>query len=170
MNRWPAAVVLAAAILVMGCDSGPPEAPPYPGRMAETPPPTQENIVALQPRDMAEQVTRRPTFSWKLPPKVASPALVSFTLAEAGDGDQPIRDQGGLKRVAFASGLHTKSPNGFDPWEPPPGCVVTGEVTDMKQLKANTWYRWSVRAASPSGATHAEFYFRTRSDPATPAP
>lgn len=164
MNRWPAAVVLAAAILVMGCDSGPPEAPP------ETPPPTQENIVALQPRDMAEQVTRRPTFSWKLPPKVASPALVSFTLAEAGDGDQPIRDQGGLKRVAFASGLHTKSPNGFDPWEPPPGCVVTGEVTDMKQLKANTWYRWSVRAASPSDATHADFYFRTRADPATPAP
>ena len=164
MNRWPAAVVLAAAILVMGCDSGPPEALP------ETPPPTQENIVALQPRDMAEQVTRRSTFSWKLPPKVASPALVSFTLAEAGDGDQPIRDQGGPKRVAFASGLHTKSPNGFDPWEPPPGCVLTGEVTDMKQLKANTWYRWSVRAASPSDATHADFYFRTRSDPATPAP
>jgi hypothetical protein len=164
MNRWPAAVVLAAAILVIGCDSGPPEALP------ETPPPTQENIVALQPRDMAEQVTHRPTFSWKLPPKVASPALVSFTLAEAGNGDQPIRDQGGPKRVAFASGLHTKSPNGFDPWEPPPGCVLTGEVTDMKQLKANTWYRWSVRAASPSDATHADFYFRTRAESATPAP
>ncbi len=163
MNRWPAAVVLAAAILVMGCDSGPPEAPP------ETPPPpTQRNIVALQPRDMAEQVTRRPTFSWKLPPKVASPALVSFTLAEAGD--RPIRDQGGLKRVAFASGLHTKSPNGLDPWKPPPGCVLTGDLTDMNQLKPNTWYRWSVRAASPSDATHADFYFRTRSDPATPAP
>jgi len=164
MNRWPAAIALAAVALVMGCDSGPPEAPP------ETPPPTQENIVALQPRDMAEQVTRRPTFSWKLPPKVASPALVSFTLAEAGDGDQPIRDQGGLKRVAFASGLHTKSPNGFDPWEPPPGCVVTGEVTDMKQLKANTWYRWSVRAMSDTGAAHANFYFRTRAEPATPVP
>ena len=164
MNRWPAAVVLAAAALVMGCDSGPPEALP------ETPPPTQENIIALQPRDAAEQVTRRPTFSWKLPPKVASPAIVSITLAEAGDGDQPIRDQGGLKRVAFASGLHTKSPNGFDPWEPPPGCVMTGEVTDMKQLKANTWYRWSVRAASPSDAIHADFYFRTRAESATPGP
>lgn len=158
MNRWPIAVVLAAAILVMGCDSGPPD----------TPPPLQKDIVALQPRDMAEQVTRRPTFSWKLPPKVASPALVSFTLAEAGDGDRPIQDESGWKRVAFASGLHTKSPNGIDPWKPPTGCVLTGEVTDMKQLKPNTWYRWSVRAASPSDATHADFYFRTRETSAVP--
>jgi len=134
MNRWPAAAVLAAVALAIGCESGPPDVPP------ETPP-TQAEIVARQPRDMAEQVTRRPVFKWKLPPHVADPRLVSFTLAEAGDGDQPVQDEGREKRVAFASGLHAESPEGLHPWDPPAGSVLTGAVTDTDQLKANTWYR-----------------------------
>jgi len=165
MNRRPATAVLAAVALAIGCDSGPSAAPP------ETPPPaTQADIIALQPRDMAEQVTRRPVFKWKLPPHVADPRLVSFTLAEAGDGDRPVQDEGREKRVAFASGLHTESPEGLHPWDPPAGAVLTGEVTDTDQLKANTWYRWSVRAFSNTGTARTAFHFRTRSESAVPGP
>ncbi|KPJ72452.1 MAG: hypothetical protein AMS14_07725 [Planctomycetes bacterium DG_20] len=164
MNQWPLAVVLAAVALAIGCESGPSVAPP------DTPPPGQQHIVALQPRDMAEQVTRRPAFTWKLPPKVADPTLVSFALAEAGDGDRPVQDETAHKRVAFASGLHVQSPEGLNPWEPPSGCVLTGEVTDTDQLKPNTWYHWSVRAVSDTDATRANFHFRTRSHSAVPEP
>ena len=170
-TRWhtqqrtvPIAVVLVAVALGSGCESGPAGAPP------ETPPPSQQEIIALQPHEMAEQVTRRPTFKWKLPPKVAGATLVSFALAEAGDGDRPVLDESDRKRVGFASGLHAESPDGINPWNPPPGCVLTGKVRDMTQLKADTWYCWSVRALSDTGAARAAFHFRTRSEPAAPAP
>jgi len=164
MNRWPATAVLAAVALAIGCDSGPSAAPP------ETPPATQTEIIALQPRDMAEEVTRRPAFTWKLPPQVADPRLASFALAEAGDGDSPVQDEGREKRVAFASGLHAESPEALNPWDPPAGSVLTGAVTDTGQLKANTWYRWSVRAFSNTGTARAAFHFRTRSESAVPGP
>jgi len=166
VNRWFAAAIAVAVALAIGCESGPPEAPPE----TPAPPLPPKEIVALWPRDMAEQVTRRPVFKWKLPPQVAGPSLVSLTLAEAGEGDRPVRDESGQKRVAFASGLHAESPEEINPWNPPPGCVLTGELRDEAQLRPNTWYRWSVRAVSDTGAVHRVFYFRTRSESAAPEP
>jgi hypothetical protein len=43
-------------------------------------------------------------------------------------------------------------------------------VGDMTQLKADTWYCWSVRALSGTGTARRAFHFRTRSESAAPAP
>ncbi|MBE3069236.1 MAG: hypothetical protein IMZ66_03265 [Planctomycetes bacterium] len=155
------ALVLAIA-LAAGCASEAP--PPAP----EKPPAEPTAIQALEPRDMAEQVTRRSAFRWKLPRKAAEPRLLSFTLAQAGTAAAPEKDEERQTRVAFASGLQTAGQGGIDPWQPPEGCVLTGVLTSMEQLDAGTWYRWSVRALGEQQATHATFYFRTRADDAVP--
>lgn len=157
------ALVLAVA-LAAGCASEAPAPPPQPEEPAAEP----TAIQAVEPRDMAEQVTRRPAFQWKLPKKAAEPRLLSFTLAQAGTATAPEKDEERQTRVAFASGLPTAGQGGIDPWKPPVGCVLTGLVTSMEQLDAGTWYRWSVRALGEQEATHATFYFRTRADDAVP--
>lgn len=158
------ALVLAIA-LAAGCASEPPApTPPTP----EKPPAEPTAIQALEPRDMAEQVTRRPAFQWKLPKRAAEPRLLSFTLAQAGTAAAPEKDEERQVRVAFASGLQTAGLDGIDPWKPPEGCVLTGLLTSMGQLDPGTWYRWSVRALGELEAAHATFYFRTRADDAVP--
>jgi hypothetical protein len=152
-----------ALVLAAGCQSGPPEGPPTPEKAPEP-----ADIQTVDPRDMAEQVTRRPVFQWKLPKRLAEPSLLSFTLSEAGDGNQPVKDEADLKRVAFASGLQTAGAAGLDPWKPPEGCVLTGPLTEMEQLKGATWYRWSVRALGQREVALSTFYFRTRTEDATP--
>jgi len=157
------AAISLALVLAAGCQSGPPEEPP---KQEKAPEPA--DIQAVDPRDMAEQVSRRPAFQWKLPKRVAEPRLLSFTLSEAGDGDQPVKDEADLKRVAFASGLQTAGLAGFDPWKPPEGCVLTGPLKEMEQLKGATWYRWSVRALGQSEVALSTFHFRTRTEGAAP--
>ena len=163
MNRCLAAIVLAAAV-ASGCRSQPPDEPPDAGM----PPVPESRIVAVSPADRALEASRRPTFEWRLPPTVEAPRLVSFTLAEAGNGPAPVEDEARQKRLAFASGLHSSSPTGIDPWDPPAGCVLTGDLTDLDQLSPQTWHRWSVRAVSDTDSAQADFYFRTRAHPATP--
>jgi hypothetical protein len=152
-----------ALVLAAGCQSGPPEEPPKPEKAPEP-----ADIQAVDPRDMAEQVSRRPAFQWTLPKRVAAPRLLSFTLSEAGDGNQPLKDEADLKRVAFASGLQTAGTAGLDPWKPPEGCVLTGPLREMEQLKGATWYRWSVRALGPNEVALSTFHFRTRAEDAAP--
>lgn len=163
MNRCLATIVLAAAVAA-GCRSEPSDEP----APASTPPVPEARIVAVSPTDGAQQVSRRPTFQWRLPPTVEGPRLVSFTLAEAGTGPAPVEDETRQKRLAFASGLHSSSPTGIDPWKPPAGCVLTGDLRDLDQLSPQTWHRWSVRAVSDTDSAQADFYFRTRADAAAP--
>ena len=155
------ALVLAVA-LAAGCGA---EAPPPP---PEKPAAEPTAIQALEPHDMAEQVTRRPAFQWELPKRAAEPRLLSFTLAQAGTAAAPEKDEERQTRMAFASGLQTAGLGGIDPWKPPEGCVLTGLLTSMEQLDADTWYRWSVRALGEQEVAHAAFYFRTRADDAVP--
>jgi len=161
---------VAGAVLAAGCgdETG---APPSPETVAPPPP---QHIRAVEPAAMVRQVSRRPQFRWKLPPGMVQPTTVTFLLAEAGTGDQPDADlpdidAPGTPRIATATGLADTSPEAFDPWDPPPGAVVTGEIRDLTQLAPDTWYRWRVRAVALGAAGHADFYFRTRSEPAVPA-
>jgi hypothetical protein len=150
--------------LAAGCDKNPADVPggdrpdPQAGR----------RVVALEPRDMAQEVSRRPVFRWRLPAALVHPDMVSMTLTEVGPGDEPRRNGTDEKPVAFASGLHGSSPTGVDPFAPPADSVVTGEVHDLRQLKAQTWYHWTVRAIGMDTAASGDFYFRTRSEDAVP--
>jgi hypothetical protein len=56
----------------------------------------------------------------------------------------------------------------LDPFDPPAGCILTGDLADMKQLAPNTWYRWTVRAVGGNIGVEGTFHFRTRTEEATP--
>jgi len=156
-----AAAGAAGAVLAAGCGNEP-EGP-------ETAAPLEPaTIRAVGPAPMAREVSRRPVFRWKLPPHLAQPTLVTFVLAEAGAGDEPATDEAAHRRIATATGLADAGPESINLWDPPAGCVLTGEVEDMPQLAPDTWYRWTVRAVAPGEAGHADFYFRTRAEPAVP--
>lgn len=164
MLRFAAILMAGALVLAAGCKSQPappPEGPP-------TPPP-DTHITTIEPRNMAEELTLTPAFKWKLPSTVGSPQLVSFSLFELGQAAEPPKPTDEGKQIAFASGLHDVSPTALDPFHPPPGCVLTGGLTDMKQLKGNTWYRWHIRAMGSGPVVQADFYFRTRAGETTPS-
>jgi hypothetical protein len=159
-------LLAALAAAAAGCRSED-EAAPGPESAG---PPEPTTIQAVRPANMAREVSRRPTFQWKLPRQLADPALVSFVMNEAGTGDEPVTDKSAQRRVLTATGLDAAGPEGIDPWDPPPGSIVTGEVTESPQLAPETWYRWRVRVLRQGRAGRADFYFRTRAAPAVEVP
>jgi len=165
-RRSAAALLAAGAVLAAGCEAGPPAGAP-PADPAEPPPPRV--VVAVEPVHRAEGVGRRPRFRWKLPPALGSPDLVSLTLVEVGRAEDPEKPESAPRQVAFASGLHDTSPTALDPFDPPRGCVLTGELTDLKELRADTWYRWVVRAIAGTDSIEGTFLFRTQGDAGPPA-
>ena len=168
MNRKGWTAVAAALVLAAGCVTEEPTPAPEPGQGTEAQHASPGGIVAVQPKPMAQRVSRRPSFKWKLPKRLDEARLVTFLLAEAGNGPDPVRDEAGQRRIATATGLDASSPEAMTPWSPPAGCVLTGEVRDMSQLAPETWYRWTVRAVGAGLGEHADFYFRTRDTPAVP--
>jgi len=154
-GRW-ASVLAGVLILAAGCER---EAPPGPATSTSEPP--SRDIVAVTPIPMQEGMSRKPAFEWKLPKRLAQATLVSFLLAEAGTGEEPVTDESKQRRIATVTGLDASSPEAFNPWDPPGGCVVTGEIVRMSQLPPRTWYRWRVRAVSAGTGDHKDFYFRT---------
>lgn len=155
-------VLVALAAIAAGCKSEPAGPPAAPAAPVET------HILAVEPIDMAREAPLQPKFRWKLPPALSHPSLVSFALAEMGQGDQPLEQPGADRQIAFASGLHDTSPTALDPFRPPAGCVLTGELRDAKTLKPGTWYRWTVRAVGAEAAQQADFFFRTQDAAPTP--
>ena len=161
MNRLPVSwqevwLLVLAAGLVAGCQNKPVEEPKP--ASAE---PAASHIMALQPHDMMQDVAQRPVFRWRLPSSLGSPMLLSFKLMEVGRVEDPRNPGSEPRPVAYASGLHDTSPTSIDPFDPPEGSVVTGEVRNMKQLKPDTWYRWTVRAIGESETAESTFHFRT---------
>lgn len=162
MNLRRSIVVAAALVLAAGCATE--EPPSSPEGEAGAP----GAIHAVTPGNMSQRVSRRPRFQWNLPKRLSEPTLVTFLLAEAGTGAEPVTDEARERRIATATGLDASSPEALDLWDPPGGCVLTGEVRDMSQLAPETWYRWRVRAVASGTAAHADFYFRTRETSAVP--
>jgi hypothetical protein len=156
-----------AAVWATGCT---PDAPgPLPRPQSE--PATPDKVVAVEPFDMAESVSTLPTFKWKLPPSIAMPTTVTFSLSAAGQVDAPIRDADVLEKneVAIISGLAGSSPTSLELFHPPGECVATWiKRAKPTQLKGMTWYRWTVLATGPgdlgpvSTVRGSEFFFRTR--------
>jgi len=157
---WLLAGIVA---LASGCSSNSSSEPAPADKAAAE---AQRHILALAPRNMAQDVSRRPAFQWRLPPIVSKPDLVTFTLYEVGKMEAPERDKQVGTRMALATGLDATSPTGLNLWEPPTGCVLTGDIRDTVQLKPETWYRWNVRAIAGETGTDADFYFRTRAEEA----
>lgn len=157
----PAWILLAltTAALAAGCKSDAPSAGPTPDAAKA---PADKNIAALEPPPMTGNVSVTPTFRWRLPAILGEPTHVTFTLAEAGTGEKP--DAAGEKPLAIATGLHDTSPTALNPFAPPAGCVLTGDLREMKQLKGGTWHRWRIRAIGVDGVAEAEFYFKTRAN------
>jgi hypothetical protein len=115
---------------------------------------------------MALGVNLTPQFKWKLPPPLSAPTNLSFTLVEFGGGDTPPKaDDTQGKQIAFCSGLHDTSAQELDPFHPPPGSILTGEIRSMKGLKPGTWHRWTIRAISSDASNQASFLFRTTPEP-----
>jgi len=154
------AVMLVAAA---GCAEEEPATPPSGGDAEEA---ATAHIRAVRPGNMSRRVGRRPRFRWKLPKRLQVATHVTFLLAEAGTGAEPVTEQSRQRRIATATGLSASSPEALNLWDPPAGCVLTGEVRDVSQLAPGTWYRWRVRALAPGTAEHADFYFRTREESA----
>ena len=163
MNRLPLFAAIVATILAAGCKGTPPAEP-------ASPPPTDTHLAALEPPDMAQDVSLTPRFFWRLPTALSVPTSVSFSLAEAGQGDQPVKDAAAEKPLAFASGLADVSPTMLAPFHPPSGCILTGDLTDMKHLQPNTWHRWSVRVIGAGDVPESQFFFRTQADGTAPPP
>jgi hypothetical protein len=156
MIRYVLTVLAGAAALAAGCKSEhPTEQQPQTPRAAV--------IQAVEPREGAQDVSLTPTFKWRLPSTLGVPRLVSFTLTEFGQTADPPGPGDAGKEAAFASGLHDVSPASLDPFNPPPGVVLTGDLRDSGQLKPNTWYRWAVRAIGADFSARADFLFKTRS-------
>jgi hypothetical protein len=164
MNLRRTLIVTGVLVLAAGCatEEPAPAPEPEPGNAPTT------RITAVQPESMMQRVSRRPVFEWKLPKRLKPPTLVSFVLAEAGTGEEPVADEARERRIATVTGLDESSPEAMNPWDPPAGCVLTGEVRDMSQLAPDTWYRWRVRAVAAGTGDHADFYFRTRETSAVP--
>ena len=163
MKHWQLSLIACVAGIAFGCGREPP--PVTTAIEAEA----ARHLQAVEPRDMAQEVSRRPTFKWRLPASIGDPFVVSFKLFKVGDVDDPRRPGAPERQIAFASGLHTASPTQLDPFDPPSGCTLTGDLTDMTQLAPNTWYRWTVRAVgSDTGGVEGNFHFRTRTEEATP--
>jgi len=163
--RTQVLMLLGALALAAGCGSeppGPPAGPPEPVG--------SRSIQAIEPRDMAREVSRRPVFKWKLPAHLRAPRMVSFHLAAVGQAEDPHKAVAQEKPLAFASGLAPVSPTELDPFSPPSGAILTGDLRDMKQLKGDTWYHWRVRAIGNGDAAGADFFFRTRTEDAVPTP
>lgn len=159
------AMGLAGAILlVLGCDT---EAPAPPAA-AEPQEPPAGTITAVHPEPGMQGVSRRPEFQWQLPQRLQAGYHATVLVAKAGTGEEPVVDEAGQERVAMATGLSLASPQTLDLWNPPAGCVVTGEVRDMSQLAPGTWYRWTVRVVGMNVSDRADFYFRTGDTPAGP--
>ena len=162
-GRW-SIVVGVVLVMAAGCTTEAP-APPNGDGAEETGP---AHIRAVQPENMVQQVNRRPAFRWKLPKRLEEATHVTFLLAEAGTGEAAVTDEAQQRRIATATGLDAAGAEAFDPWDPPGGCVLTGEVRDISQLAPETWYRWTVRAVGAGAGEHADFYFRTRDTSAVP--
>jgi hypothetical protein len=163
MNHRGLWLLVGIVALAGGCSSDSPSGTAPADRAAAE---AQRNILALEPRNMAHDANRRPSFQWRLPPMVSKPDLVTFTLYEVGKMEAPERDKPTGTRMALATGLDATSPTGLNLWEPPTGCVLTGDIRDTIQLKPETWYRWNVRAIAGEIGTDADFYFRTRAEEA----
>jgi len=162
MNLRRSVLLGAAVVLAAGCAT---EEPPSSPEGDEAAPGA---IRAVTPGNMSQRISRRPRFQWNLPKRLAEATHVTFLLAEAGTGAEPVTDEARERRIATVTGLDASSPEALDLWDPPGGCVLTGEVSDMSQLAPETWYRWRVRALAPGTAAHADFYFRTRETSAVP--
>jgi hypothetical protein len=152
------------AALACGCKKEPAELPGGQAAREEAVP----EIQALEPHDMAQEVSRRPVLRWKLPQALGALELVSVTLFESGQVDDPRRHPDRLERIAFASGLAASSAAELDPFAPPALVILTGPLRDMTQLKPETWYAWRVRAIGSGQAMEETFYFRTRAEDAVP--
>ena len=151
--------VVVGASLAAGCGEEPePQTLPRSGG-GESPGPPR--IIALRPLDGAQEASLRPMFRWQLPNEVAVPTSVSFTLTEMSGGPDSSEAEAEEKPIARASGLHDTSPRELDPWDPPPGVIVTGAIHQMEELKPETRYRWTVRAISAHDQAAATFHFRT---------
>jgi len=150
-------LALVGIVLVAGCEANEEPAEPSP-----EPDEGPAVVTAVEPASGAQRVGRKPTFAWVLPKRYSRPTVVTFLLARAGTGEEPIRDEEKQERIATATGLNETSPVGINPWEPPPACVLTGEITRMPQLAPLAWYRWSVRVVEGVEAETVDFYFRTR--------
>jgi len=156
----PKGLIVLGGVLVLTAGCATEEAPLPKEKDGEEAAPA--HIQSVRPENMARQVSRRPTFRWELPKRLEEATHVTFLLAEAGAGEEPVTDEAHQRRIATATGLDAASPEALDLWDPAGGCVLTGEVRDMSQLAPDTWYRWRVRAVAPGTAEHADFYFRTR--------
>jgi len=164
MNLRGTIVLGATLVAAAGCATEEP-APPASEDAANTAP---APIRAVRPKPMKQRASRRPRFRWRLPKRLQKAVRVTFLLAEAGSGAEPVTDASRQRRIATATGLDPSGTEALDLWDPPAGCVLTGEVTDMPQLAPATWYRWRLRAIGPGTAEHADFYFRTRQTSAVP--
>jgi hypothetical protein len=162
MNLRRTLIVTGVLVLAAGCADEEPAPEPEPGNAPTT------RIRAVEPEAMMQRVSRRPVFKWTLPKRLERATLVTFILAEAGTGEQPVTDEARRRRIATVTGLDESSPEAVNLWDPPAGCVLTGEVTDMSQLAPETWYHWRVRVVAAGTGDHADFYFRTRDTSAVP--
>ncbi|MBM4018302.1 MAG: hypothetical protein FJ288_08250 [Planctomycetes bacterium] len=162
MARVMLIAILAAA--AAGCRSEEPSSPP-PETAASAP----RALQAVEPAPWAQDVTRRPVLRWRLPTAIQSPQMVSVRLVQVGQMPDPRQEAGQEKVVALASGLAETSPTELDLFSPPAQAVLTGDVRDLTQLEAHTWYRWHVRVIGDGEAAAADFYFRTRLEDAAPA-
>jgi hypothetical protein len=167
-------MVLAAGVaLAPGCASQPSSETSGPSAAERE---RAAHIQAIQPINMAQDVSRRPAFLWRLPSGFQSPQFVTFKLFEVGptlklpDGAHPEEtpDAGpGENEVAVVTGLAEVSSTQLDLFAPPFGAIKTGEIWDknMVQLKPNTWYHWKIRAVSTTAVLDS-FYFMTRAEDA----
>jgi hypothetical protein len=153
-----APLVLSAA-LAAGCKSEPPPVPtgPTPAEVEAA-----RHIQAVEPRDMAQEVSRRPILHWKIPAGLGNVQMMSFALYDLGKVEDPRKDGGEGNQIAFISGLMGGGMVTLDPFAPPGGSVTTGDIRQMRQLAPQVWYRWKVRAISGAQVEQAEFYFKTR--------
>lgn len=92
------------------------------------------------------------------------PQHLSLALVECGPGDAPpdTNDGAAGRQIAFCSGLHDTSPSELDPFNPPPGSILTGDITSMKALEPETWYQWTVRSIADGDSDQGVFLFKTR--------
>jgi hypothetical protein len=161
--------VALAALGAAGCSSDAPAPAPVPGSQATAA--ADNRIQIADPIDMADEVLTQPLFKWRLPSTISVPTTVTFTLAEAGQGDQPIRGDAALqqKQIVIVSGLAEVSPTQLDLFNLPAGCNPLWTGPALTQLKPHTWYGWTVRATemgTPGGKSlpkvaHGEAFFRT---------
>jgi hypothetical protein len=170
-----AAMIAGAVWAAGGCDSPPP--------VEKTGPTAAEHEAALrfqavQPLNMAHEVSRRPVFAWKLPEAMQRPQFLTFklfevgpTLPEGAKPDENFEASPGETELAVVSGLASSGTTGLDLFAPPAGSITTGPLSDKKnvQLKPNTWYHWKVHAVDSGSGRLGSFYFMTRSEPATVA-